>query len=116
MTKKNIGILNFILSLVSILLSGFMVFINFSEWFKVKTLKDIRDYNFGGEGPTAIFYYNTPELYSSVCLFWFFLFLSVLVYAIWSLIKGNRKHIVISFVISVLVFIGMFIHAQIGLN
>jgi len=62
------------LGLTTIITNGLLALINLSEWDHVKVKGNVSDYPFGGEGPTP-FYYETAELYTSVCLFWGIVFL-----------------------------------------
>ena len=87
---------------------------NFSEWYFVKILGLTAEYPFGGEGPTP-YYYKTAELYSTVNLIWGTLFLTVFLFTLWAIIKGQKKWTTISFVSTIILLIGLFIHGQIGI-
>jgi len=86
---------------------------NFSEWYNVKIQGRIAEYLFGGEG-TIPYYYKTAELYSTVNLIWGIIFLTVLVFTTWIVIKGKKKLTLISFSSNLFLLLGLFIHGQIG--
>lgn len=64
-------------AVVTMLLSGSMVFINLNEFYKAGLLRQLSGYPFGGEGATP-YYYKTAALYATVNLVWGLLFLFVL--------------------------------------
>ena len=90
-----------------------MAFMNFSEWYVVNIQGRSAEYPFGGEGPTP-YYYETAELYSTVNLIWGIVFLSVLLFSSWTIIKGRKKLTAISFCTTLILLLGLFIHGQIG--
>ena len=104
---------NFILSSVTIILSGLLALMNFSEWYIVKIQGRTTEYPFGGEGPTP-YYYKTAELYSTVNLIWGIVFLTVLLFTTWTVIKGKKKLTIISFGSTIILLLVLFIHGQIG--
>ena len=99
--------------MLTILLAGLMTAINLTEWYKVGLLKSIDGYPFGGEGPTPYFY-QTAELYSAVNLVWGLLFLATLTFGIWTIIRGHRKRTLLTFRLTLLLWITMLVHANIG--
>ena len=104
---------NIILSSLTLILSGLVAFMNFSEWYIVKIQGRTAEYPFGGEGPTP-YYYKTAEMYSKVNLIWGILFLSVLLFTSWTIIKGQKKWTAISFGSTIILLLGLFMHGQIG--
>lgn len=104
---------NIILSSLTIILSGLLSLMNFSEWYIVKIQGRTAEYPFGGEGPTP-YYYKTAELYSIVNLIWGIVFLTVLLFTIWTIINGQKKLTAISFGSTIILLLGLFIHGQIG--
>jgi len=71
------------------------------------------EYPFGGEGPTP-YYYKTAEMYSTVNLIWGIVFLSILLFTSWTIIKGQKKLTAISFGSTIILLLGLFINGQIG--
>jgi hypothetical protein len=69
-----------------------MCFINISEWIKIGVLKNIDNYPFGSEGPTP-YYYKSAACYSAIMLVSGIIFLGLLLFGIWSVIKGNRNRV-----------------------
>lgn len=104
---------NIILSSLTIILSGLWALMNLSEWYIVKIQGRTAEYPFGGEGPTP-YYYKTAEMYSTVNLIWGIVFLSVLLFTSWTIIKGQKKWTAISFGSTIILLLGLFIHGQIG--
>jgi len=104
---------NIILSSLTIILSGLLALMNLSEWYIVKIQGRTAEYPFGGEGPTP-YYYKTAEMYSTVNLIWGTVFLSVLLFTSWTIIKGQKKWTAISFGSTIILLLGLFIHGQIG--
>lgn len=104
---------NIILSSLTLILSGLLALMNLSEWYIVKIQGRTAEYPFGGEGPTP-YYYKTAEMYSTVNLIWGILFLSVLLFTSWTIIKGQKKWTAISFGSTIILLLGLFIHGQIG--
>lgn len=88
---------------------------NLSEFYLIGILNKTDGYPFGGEGPTP-YYYKTPGLYSTVNLIWGLLFLTPLLLAIWSIIKGQRKNIFWFLGLTVLLILGQILLGQIGTN
>jgi hypothetical protein len=88
---------------------------NISEWHIVKIQNRTSEYPFGGEGPTP-YYYQTAELYSTVSLIWGLVFLSVLFFTIWTILKDKRQLTLISLGMTLFLLIGLFINGQIGTN
>lgn len=106
---------NIILSSLTIILSGLLALMNFSEWYNVKIQGRTAEYPFGGEGP-APYYYKTAELYSTVNLIWGIIFLTVLFFTTWTIFTQRKKWTAISFASTILLLLGLFIHGQIGAN
>ena len=104
---------NIILNSLTIILSGLLALMNFSEWYIVKIQGRTAEYPFGGEGPTP-YYYETAEMYSTVNLIWELVFLSVLLFTSWTIIKGQKKLTAISFGTTLILLLGLFINGQIG--
>lgn len=104
---------NIILSSLTIILSGLLALMNFSEWYIVKIQGRTAEYPFGGEGPTP-YYYKTAEMYSTVNLIWGIVFLSILLFTSWTIIKGQKKLTAISFGSTIILLLGLFINGQIG--
>ncbi|WP_223826715.1 hypothetical protein [Flagellimonas sp. S3867] len=98
---------------MTLILNGFLALMNFSEWYIVKIQGRTAEYPFGGEGPTP-YYYKTAELYSTVNLIWGIIFLTVLLFTTWTVIKGQKKLTAISFGSTLILLLGLFIHGQIG--
>lgn len=105
--------INIILSSLTIILSGLLALMNFSEWYIVKIQGRTAEYPFGGEGSTP-YYYKTAEMYSTVNLIWGIVFLSVLLFTSWTIKKGQKKLTAISFGSTIILLHGLFIHGQIG--
>jgi hypothetical protein len=106
---------NIISGLLAITLSGFLALMNISEWYIVKIQNLTSEYPFGGEGPTP-YYYQTAELYSRVNLIWGLVFLSVLLFTTWTVLKDKRNLTLISLGTTLLLLVGLFINGQIGAN
>ena len=90
-----------------------MTITNLSEWFNISILKNTEGYPFGLEGPKPYFY-KTAKMYSAVNLAWGLIFLTMLISVIWFLIKGKINKVYITFGFTILVFIIMLIHNNIG--
>lgn len=105
---------NIILNSITIILSGLLALMNFSEWYRVKIQERTAQYPFASEGPIP-YYYKSSELYSTVTMFWGVIFLSLLAFTSWAVKKGQTKLTVIPFCLLVLFLIGLFIHGQIGI-
>lgn len=103
------------IGIASIFFNGFFALVNFNEWYAVAIIERVDDYHFGSEGPSP-YYYRTPTLYATVTFTWGMLFLFNLSYLVWSIIKDQRRTTVLGFGMSVILFIVMFIHAQIGVE
>ncbi|GAA4327850.1 hypothetical protein [Christiangramia aestuarii] len=88
-----------ILSIVTILLSGLIAFINLREFYIVKILSETAKYPFGGEGPVP-YYYKSSELYSKVVLIWGIIFITILILGIISTIRVQNKIIRKLFIIN----------------
>ena len=93
-----------ILAGISYLLTGFMAFINLSEFLKIGLLKQSNDYPFGGEGPVP-WYYKTAELYAKVTLCFGLLFLVTLLFAIWSAVRKKQICLFVSVLVSIFLII-----------
>jgi hypothetical protein len=98
---------------LTIILSGLLALVNISEWYIVKIQNQTSEYPFGGEGPTP-YYYRTAELYSTVSLIWGVVFLTVLFFTIWTILKDRRELTLILLGTTFLLLIGLFINGQIG--
>lgn len=81
--------INIILNSLTIILSGLFSLMNFSEWYIVKIQGRTAEYPFGVEGPTP-YYYKTAELYSMVNLIWGIVFMAVLLFTSWTIIKRQK--------------------------
>lgn len=101
------------ISILTIILSGLLTFINLSEFYLIGILNKTDGYPFGAEGPTP-YYYKTAKLYSTVNLIWGLIFLSTLLLAIRTTIKGKRKSVFWLLGFTVLFILGQFLHGQIG--
>ncbi len=101
------------LSVLTIVLSGLLTFMNLSEFYLIGILNKTDNYVFGGEGSTP-YYYKTAELYSIVNLIWGLLFLTIFFLVIWTVIKKQRKNIFWLLGLTVLLIFGQFLHGQIG--
>lgn len=101
------------ISILTIILSGLLTLMNLSEFYLIGILNKTDDYPFGGEGPTP-YYYKTSGLYSTVNLIWGLIFLTTLLLAIRTTIKGQRKKIIWFLGLTVILILGQFIHGQIG--
>ena len=99
------------LSSLTVILSGFFSFINFSEWYIVKIQNRISEYPFGGEGSTP-YYYKTADLYSAVNFFSGLIFLTVFLFATWTVIRGKRKLTLISLGVTLILIFAMYINGQ----
>lgn len=104
---------NIILSSLTIILCGLLAIMNFSEWYIVKIQGRTAEYPFGGEGPTP-YYYKTAELYSTVNLVWSIIFLTVLVYTTWTIVKGQKRLTLMAFGSTLFLLLALFINGQIG--
>jgi hypothetical protein len=104
-----------IVNSLTIILTGLMTLMNFSEWYVVKIQERTTEYPFGGEGPTP-YYYKTAELYSTVSLIWGLIFLIVFLFTMWTIIKGQTKLTLISFGTTLFLILGLFVNGRIGVN
>ena len=89
------------LSLITILLSGLIAFINLREFYIIKMLDERENYPFGGEGPVP-YYYKSSELYSKVVLVWGIIFLTILILGIITTIKDQNRMIRNLFIMNLL--------------
>ena len=103
------------ISTLTIILSGLFTLMNLSEFYLIGILNKTDGYPFGGEGPTP-YYYRTAGLYSTVNLIWGLIFLTTLLLAIWTIIKGQRKNVFWFLGLTVLLILGQFLHGQIETN
>jgi hypothetical protein len=87
---------------------------NLNEFFLIGILNQTDGYPFGGESQTP-YYYRTARLYSTVNLIWGVISLSILLIAIRTTIKGQRKKIFWVLGLTVMLILGQFFHGQIGL-
>ncbi|MBK6364724.1 MAG: hypothetical protein IPN49_03635 [Saprospiraceae bacterium] len=101
------------ISILTILLSGLLTLMNLSEFYLIGILNKTDGYPFGGEGPTP-YYYKTAGLYSTVNLVWGLIFLTTLLFAIRTSIKGQRKNVFWLLGLTILLILGQFLHGQIG--
>ncbi len=85
---------------------------NLSEFYLIGILNNTDGYPFGGEGPTP-YYYKIAGLYSTVNLIWGLIFLSTLLLAIRTIIKGQRKNAFWFLSLTFLLILGQFLHGQI---
>lgn len=100
-----------IIGSIAILLNGLFCLINLSEWHVVKIQNKTSDYPFGGEGPTP-YYYKSAELYSTVTLVWGLIFLILISFSTWSLVK--KKLTVLSLALTLTFILIQIIHGQIN--
>ena len=103
----------FACGIVTVLLTGFISFVNYSEWYQIAILKEVQDYHFGSEGPSP-YYYQTPALYATVMFTWGTVFLLISDYLIWTVVKDKRRATMIGFGLSMILLFLMFLHGQIG--
>ena len=101
------------ISILTINLSGLLTLMNLSEFYLIGILNKTDGYPFGGEGPTP-YYYKTAGLYSTVNLIWGLIFLTTLLLALHTTIKGQRNKIIWFLGLTVILILGQFIHGQIG--
>ena len=87
---------------------------NLSEFYIIGVLNKTDGYPFGGEGPTP-YYYKTARLYSTVNLIWGLIFLTTLLLATRTTIKGQRKNIIWFLGLTVILILGQYLHGQIGI-
>lgn len=106
---------NAILSSVTIVINGLLAILNFSEWYVVKVQIRTAEYPFGSEGSTP-YYYKTAELYSTVTLIWGIVFLTVLIFTTWTILTRKKKWTNVAFGMTIILFLGLLIHGQIGAN
>jgi hypothetical protein len=99
--------------LVSVFLTGFFAFVNIGEWYTIAIVKNADDYHFGSEGPSP-YYFHTSFLYAAVTLTWGIIFLTNLVYLVWSMLKDKRRSTIIGFGMSIILFLTMYMQGQIG--
>ncbi len=102
-----------IVNFLTILCSGFFTIILLHQWFKIKILGYTYFYNFGNEG-TRPYYYKSADLYSAVTFLWAIMFLAVLAFGAWSIIKRQRKKSLQAFGLTLLLIIAMMLHSKIG--
>jgi len=88
----------------TVLLSGLFAFANLSEFVTVGVLKHTSTYPFGGEGPTP-WYYKSAQLYAAVNLTFGMLFLLTFLIGAWSFVKDQKKALLISFGVSLLLIV-----------
>ncbi len=113
-TETNISRPTFLtISILTIILCGLLTLVNLGEFYLIGILNKTDGYPFGGEGPTA-YYYKTARLYSTVNLVWGLIFLTTLMLAIRTTIKGQRKNVFWFLGLTVLLILGQFLHGQIG--
>jgi hypothetical protein len=103
------GLPNIMIATPTLLLSGFMMYLNFTEWYNVKIMSRTSGYPFGGEGPVP-YYYETPAQYSTVCFVTGLAFLAPFFSSGWALIKCNYRISRISCVGTILLLICFFLH------
>ena len=99
MFKRN-SITAILLSSITIVISGLLTLLSLSEWYKVKIHHDIAEYHFGSEGPYPYFY-KTAELYSRVNLIWGLVFLVILFFSIWSIVRSKKKLTTLFFILAI---------------
>jgi len=102
-------------STLTVLICTVLTVFNLTEWYKIQILEKIGGYPFGGEGPTPYFY-ETAEMYSTVCLIWGLLFLTTLTFTTMTLLKRQKEKTVLSFGLTLFLLATMFVHGQIGTN
>jgi len=101
------------ISILTIILCGLLTFMNLGEFYLIGILNKTDGYPFGGEGPTPYFY-KTAALYSKVNLIWGLIFLTTLLFAIRTTIKGQQKNVFWFLGLIILLILGQFMHGQIG--
>lgn len=116
MTETNINRPTFLtISILTIIPCGLFTLVNLGEFFLIGILNKTDGYPFGGEGPTPYFY-KTAGLYSTVNLIWGLIFLTTLLLAVWTIIKGQRKNVFWFLGLTILLILGQFLQGQIRTN
>jgi len=100
-----------LLFIATILLSGLFALANLSEFVSVGIFKKTSGYPFGGEGPTPWFY-KSAQLYATVNLIFGVLFLILFSIGTWSFVRLNRKALLISFSLSMLLIVMQLLTGQ----
>lgn len=94
---KNIHPIQLIVSLIIILISFFLSFASFDEFYGVGILHHTKDYPFGAEGPVArLWQYENASNYAIYNLICGILYLIVFAVNTFSLLVVNRKYLNIS--------------------
>jgi hypothetical protein len=93
-----------LLFIATVLLSGVFAFVNLSEFVTVGVLKQTSSYPFGGEGPMP-WYYKSAQLYATVNLVFGVLFLLTFLIGTWSFMKVQKRVLLISFVVLLLLVV-----------
>ena len=101
-----------IMSVLTVILSVLLAFLNFYEWYIVKIDGQTAGYPFDGEGPTA-YYYKSAKLYSTVNFVWGIVFLFILLYTCWTILKGQKKMTLFSFITTIILLFAFIIQGQI---
>ena len=96
-----------------ICLSGLMAATNFAEFYKIKILKRLENYPFGFEGPVP-YYYKSERMYATFMLFSGTIFLCILIFGSYSLIKGFRKRVYVAFSLTLLLILVILINSKIN--
>jgi hypothetical protein len=97
-----------LLSIFALSLSGLFAFLNLTEFVKVGLFKQTAEYPFGTEGPTP-YYYESPELYSKVCLVYGLVFFITFVATIWSVFKRKKQVLFVLSIASVFLVLSMIV-------
>lgn len=99
--------------ILTILIAGALSFLSLHEFYIVAVLGDIEDYPFGSEGPTSYFY-RTASIYATVNFIWGLVYILIITLATYFLYKDKRFLIIILFLVTIVVFLMMLYHGQIG--
>ncbi len=99
------------MAVLTLLLSGFMAFINLDEYVKIGVLNQTTNYPFGGEGPTP-WYYNTADLYAKVNLAFGLAFLTTFIAAIWTILKRRNKGLLITLLSTIAIIVIMYVNGM----
>jgi hypothetical protein len=95
-----------ILAGITLFLTGLSTFMYLGEFVTIGLLKQTSGYPFGGERPVP-WYYETAELYAKVSLAFGLVFLFVLIIAAWMTLKRHKIGLLITFVSTIFLIIGL---------
>lgn len=111
--KNKEGIQFWAVFLLTTILSGLFVYLNFSEFIIVGILNKTGSYPFGGEGDTA-WYYKSKELYAAVSFISGLLFLVPFLFSFRCIIKNKEQQQLVFFFITVFLITAQIINGQTG--